>query len=123
MPGAALDGKACRGARTEQGGRVFLIGAISHEHGVILGQCQVADKRGEGPAARALLARLDAAGMVLTLDALHTTKATARLITQHLDAHYILILKGNQPLARAAAQALLTGPDTDWTATTATDDD
>ncbi|MFI6458790.1 ISAs1 family transposase [Streptosporangium amethystogenes] len=123
LPGAALDGKACRGARTEQGGRVFLVGAISHEHGVILGQCQVADKRGEGPAARALLARLDVAGTVLTLDALHTTKATARLITQHLDAHYILILKGNQPLARAAAQALLTGPDADWTATTAIDDD
>ncbi|WP_433367411.1 ISAs1 family transposase [Streptosporangium sp. CA-115845] len=123
LPGAALDGKACRGARTEQGGRVFLIGVISHEHGVILGQGQVADKRGEGPAARALLTRLDAAGMVLTLDALHTTKATARLITQQLDAHHILILKGNQPLARAAAQALLTGPDSGWRATTAIDDD
>ncbi|GAA3787437.1 ISAs1 family transposase [Sphaerisporangium flaviroseum] len=123
LPGAALDGKASRGARTADGGRVFLIGAISHEYGVILGQSQVADKRGEGPAARALLTRLDAAGMVLTLDALHTTKATARLITQQLDAHYILILKGNQPLARAAAQALLTGPDVDWSATTAIDDD
>ncbi|MER5623410.1 transposase family protein [Streptosporangium sp. NPDC002544] len=100
LPGAALDGKACRGARTEQGGRVFLVGAISHEHGVILGQCQVADKRGEGPAARALPARLNVAGTVLTLDALHTTKATARLITQHLDAHYILIVKGNQCATR-----------------------
>lgn len=53
--------------------------------------------------------------MVLTLDALHTTKATARLITQHLGSHYVLILKGNQSLARAAAHALLTGPDADWT--------
>ncbi|WP_329428028.1 ISAs1 family transposase [Streptosporangium sp. NBC_01495] len=123
LPGAALDGKALRGARTIDGGRVFLVGAISHEHGVILGQCQVAGKRGEGPAARALLPRLEVAGMVLTLDALHTTKATARLITQQLGAHYILILKGNQPLARAAAQALLTGPDADWTDTTSIDDD
>ncbi|GAA4195429.1 hypothetical protein GCM10022252_41200 [Streptosporangium oxazolinicum] len=48
---------------------------------MVLGQGQVADKRGEGPAARALPARLEVAGMVLTLDALHTTKATARLIT------------------------------------------
>ncbi|WP_442811530.1 ISAs1 family transposase [Streptosporangium sp. NBC_01755] len=100
LPGAALDGKACRGARTEQGGRVFLVGAISHEHGVILGQCQVAGKRGEGPAARTLLPRLEVAGTVLTLDALHTAKATARLITEQLDAHYVLILKGNHCATR-----------------------
>lgn len=90
---------------------------------MILGQRQVADKRGEGPAARALLPHLEVAGMVLTLDALHTTKATARLIIQQLNAHYVLILKGNQPLARTAAQALLTGPDANWTDTTAIDDD
>lgn len=54
-PAAAVDGKALHGARTADGGRVFLVGAISHEHGVILGQCQVASKKGEGPAARALL--------------------------------------------------------------------
>ncbi|MGW0536512.1 hypothetical protein [Streptomyces sp. NPDC003032] len=41
------------------------------------------------------------------MDALHTTKKTAALITEQLDAHYVLILKGNQPLAREAAQALL----------------
>ncbi|MGP3919013.1 ISAs1 family transposase [Nonomuraea sp. 10N515B] len=123
LPGAAVDGKACRGARTADGGRVFLVGAISHEHGVVLGQCQVAGKPGEGPAARALLAQLEVAGMVLTLDALHTTKATARLITKQLGAYYVLILTGNQPLARAAVQTLLTGPDTEWIATTAIDDD
>ncbi|WP_157594562.1 ISAs1 family transposase [Streptosporangium amethystogenes] len=121
--GAVLDGKASRGARTANGGRVFLIGAISHEHGVILGQGQVTDKRGEGTATRALLTRLDVAEMVLTLDALRTTKATARLITQQLNAHYILILKSNQPLARAAAQALLSGPDSEWSATTAVECD
>lgn len=123
LPGAALDGKVSRGAQSAEGGRVFLVGAISHEHGVILGQCRVADKRGEGPAARTLLLRLEVAGMVLTLDALHTTKATARLITEQLGAHYVLILKGNQPLARAAAHALLTGPDAEWSDTTAIDHD
>ncbi|MBG0815705.1 ISAs1 family transposase [Planomonospora sp. ID82291] len=123
LPGAALDGKSCRGARTADGGRVFLVGAISHEHGVILGQCQVAGKKGEGGAARALLGRMPVTGVVPTMDALHTTKATARLITERLDAHYVLILKGNQPLARAAAHALLSGPDSDWTQTTVTDDD
>ena len=32
-------------------------------------------------------------------------------------------MKGNQPIARATAQTLLTGPDTDWVATTAVEDD
>lgn len=70
-----------------------------------------------------LLAPLDVAGMVLTLDALHTTKKTARLITETLHAHYLLILKGNQPLARAAARLLLQGPDSEFTQTTAIEDD
>ncbi|WP_169317030.1 ISAs1 family transposase [Actinacidiphila oryziradicis] len=122
LPAAAVDGKALRGARTEQG-RVFLVGAIGHESGVLLGQRQVADKRGEGSAVRELLASLEVSGMVLTLDALHTTKKTARLITDELHARYVLILKGNQPLARAAAQALLASPDADWVQTTDIDED
>ena len=123
LPAAAVDGKALRGARTPEGGRVFLVAAIDHATGAVLGQRQVPSKRGEGAAARALLTGLRAPGMVWTLDALHTTKATARLITKDLHGHYILIIKGNQPIARDAAAALLSGPNTDWVATTATDDD
>jgi predicted transposase YbfD/YdcC len=122
LPAAALDGKALTGARTESG-RVFLVGAVDHAGGAVLGQRQVPDKRGEGEAARALLTQLDLAGRVFTLDALHTTKKTARLITGPLGGHYVLILKGNQPLARAAAQMLLTGTDADFTETTATETD
>jgi predicted transposase YbfD/YdcC len=122
LPAAAVDGKALRGARTAGGGRVFLIAAIDHATGAVLGQRQVGDKRGEGAAARDLLTGLRVPGMVWTLDALHTTKATARLITKDLHGHYVLIIKGNQPIARTAAAALLSGPDTDWT-TTAVEDD
>jgi predicted transposase YbfD/YdcC len=122
LPAAALDGKALTGARTESG-RVFLVGAIDHASGAVLGQVQVPDKRGEGEAARTLLTQLDLPGRVFTLDALHTTKKTARLITGSLGGHYVLILKGNQPLAHAAARMLLTGTDADFTETTATDDD
>ena len=122
LPAAAVDGKALRGARTPEGGRVFLVAAIDHATGAVLGQRQVGDKRGEGAAARDLLTGLRARGMVWTLDALHTTKATARLITTDLHGHYILI-KGNQPIARDAAAALLSGPNADWVATTATEDD
>ena len=60
-----------------------------------------------------MLSTLDT-GRVWTLDALHTTKKTARLITGPLRGHYILILKGNQPLAPQAAQALLSGTDTQF---------
>jgi predicted transposase YbfD/YdcC len=122
LPAAAVDGKAARGARTATG-PVFLVGAIAHVSGVILGQRQVSGKKGEGAQVGPLLAPLDAAGMVFTLDALHTTKKTARLITEDLRAHYLLILKGNQPLARAAAHALLTGTDAQFEETTAVDDD
>jgi predicted transposase YbfD/YdcC len=122
LSAAALDGKALTGART-QSGRVFLVGAIDHTSGAVLGQRQVPDKRGEGESARTLLTQLDLTGWVFTLDALHTTKKTARLITGPLQGHYVLILKGNQPLARAAAQTLLTGTDADFTETTATDDE
>ena len=123
LPAAAVDGKALRGARTPEGGRVFLVAAIDHATGAVLGQRQVGDKRGEGAAARDLLTGQDAPGMVWTLDALHTTKATARLITKDLHGHYILIIKGNQPIARDAAAALLSGPNADWVATTAIEDD
>lgn len=123
LPAAAVDGKALRGARTPEGGRVFLVAAIDHATGAVLGQHQVPSKRGEGAAARDLLTGLRAPGMVWTLDALHTTKATARLITTDLHGHYILIIKGNQPIARDAAAALLSGPDADWVDTSATEDD
>jgi predicted transposase YbfD/YdcC len=74
-------------------------------------------------AARDLLTGLNVPGMVWTLDALHTTKATARLITGELHGHYVLIIKGNQPIARATAAVLLAGPDTDWAETMAVEDD
>jgi predicted transposase YbfD/YdcC len=122
LPGAAVDGKALRGARTDAG-PVFLVAAIDHASGAVLGQRQVPSKRGEGVAARDLLTGLDVPGMVWTLDALHTTKATARMITKQLHGHYVLIIKGNQPIARATAQALLAGPDSEWINTTASEDD
>ncbi|EST38799.1 hypothetical protein N566_05475 [Streptomycetaceae bacterium MP113-05] len=121
LPAAAVDGKALTGART-QNGRVFLVGAVNHASGAVLGQAQVPDKRGEGEAARTLLTQLDLTGWVFTMDALHTTTKTARLITGPLNSHYVLILKGNQPLAQAAAHRLLTGADADFTQTTASEE-
>ncbi|HKT02746.1 MAG TPA: ISAs1 family transposase, partial [Rugosimonospora sp.] len=113
LSAAAIDGKLLHGTVTATG-RVFLVAAITHGTGIVLGQRQVPDKRGEGTVIESLLGGLDVAGMVLTLDALHTTKKTARLITGKLCAHYLLVLKSNQPLALRAAQALLSGTDTEF---------
>ena len=122
LPAAAIDGKLLHGTRTEAG-QVFLVAAVTHDRGVILGQRQVPDKRGENAVIADLLTPLDVAGMMLTLDALHSTKKTARLITGPLNAHYTLILKGNQPLALQAAQRLLSGTDTEFIDHTDIDDD
>jgi hypothetical protein len=62
LPAAAVDGKLLRGSVTPTG-RVFLA-AIGHYTGVVLGQRQVADKRGEGTVVESLLDGLDVAGMV-----------------------------------------------------------
>jgi predicted transposase YbfD/YdcC len=122
LPAAAIDGKLLRGSVTATG-RVFLVAAIGHGSGVVLGQRQVADKRGEGTAVPDLLTGLDVAGMLLTLDALHTTRKTARLITEVLHAHYLLILTANQPLTYQAAQALLSGIDARFAEATDTAED
>lgn len=114
LPAAAIDGKLLHGSRTPTG-QVFLVAAVTHGRAVVLGQRQVPDKRGESAVIPDLLAPLDVAGMMLTLDALHTSKKTARLITGPLNAHYMLILKGNQPLVLQAAQALLSGTNVEFT--------
>jgi len=112
LPAAAADGKLLHGSVTAAG-RTFLVAAIDHTTGIILRQRQVADKRGENTALQPLLSGM-APGRVWTLDALHTNKKTARLITGPLGGHYILFLKGNQPLALQAAQALLCGTDIEF---------
>jgi len=53
--------------------------------------------------------QMDLAGMCVTADAAHTTKANARQLTLYNGADYFLFLKGNQPHALAKAQQLLTG--------------
>ena len=58
LPAAAVDGKLLHGSATTSG-RAFLVAAIDHATGAVLGQRQVADKRGENTALRPLLSALD----------------------------------------------------------------
>ena len=52
---------------------------------------------------------MDLAGVCLTADAAHTTKANCRQLTQGNGADFFLFLKANQPLALAKAEQLLPG--------------
>ena len=78
-----LDGKAVRGARNADGTQVRLLAALAGPDAassVIAAQAAVGAKTNEVPVAKVVLGQLDLHGKVVTADALHTVKATARLI-------------------------------------------
>jgi len=55
------------------------------------------------------LPKMDLAGVCLTADAAHLTKANCRQLSQGNGAEFFLFLKANQPLALAKAEQLLPG--------------
>jgi predicted transposase YbfD/YdcC len=78
-----LDGKAVRGARNADGSQVRLLAALvgpDAASSVVAAQAAVGAKTNEVPVAAVVLGRLDLHGKLVTADALHTVKATARLI-------------------------------------------
>jgi predicted transposase YbfD/YdcC len=119
----ALDGKTVRGA-TNAGDPLHLFAAIIHGTGTVIAQTAVPTKKGEGTQLAPALGQIAqlraqhdgppgqhgdgpraAAGqtgpgklakIIVTADALHTTRATATQITRD-GGNYILIAKGNQP--------------------------
>jgi hypothetical protein len=72
-------------------------------------QVAVPQNTNEEAAVAAHLPKMDLAGICVTADAAHTTKANARQLTQGNGADYLMSLKGNQPHALAKAQQLLSG--------------
>ena len=59
--------------------------------------------------------------MVITADALHGQRETARMITEELGAHYVLFIKANQPSLLDAIMTRLNGTDAEFADTTWTD--
>ncbi len=102
----AVDGKTIRGASRHTGQTIHLLSAFLHDMGTVIAQCQVDCKTNEIPSARTLLAPLEIEGRLITLDAMHTQKTTARYITKDKRADYLLIAKDNQPTLRADIEAL-----------------
>jgi predicted transposase YbfD/YdcC len=73
---------------------------------VTLAQVEFGAKTNETTHFRPLLAPLDLAGAVVTFDALHSVKANISWLVETKKAHYIAVIKTNQPTAHAQLAAL-----------------
>jgi predicted transposase YbfD/YdcC len=101
----AVDGKTSRGARRAGGTRVHLLGVAEHG-GHLLDHLEVDIKHNETSHFTELLGPLDLAGAVVTFDALHTVRANLDWLATEKKAHYIAVLKQNQPLLYGRVKAL-----------------
>ena len=95
----AVDGKAVRGTRhaSSDGQAVHLLAALDQRAGAVLAQAGVDGKTNEITQFAPLLEPLDLAGCVITADAMHTQRAHAEFVVAEKEAHYILVVKKNQP--------------------------
>jgi len=101
----AVDGKTSRGARRADGTRVHLLGVAEHG-GRLLDHLEVDVKHNETSHFTELLGPLDLNGAVVTFDALHTVRANLDWLATKKKAHYIAVVKQNQPLLHARITAL-----------------
>jgi len=104
----ALDGKTLRGARHGEHPAPQLVAALSHNSGLVLGQMRVPDGSSEVPTARDLLTLFDLKGVVVTMDAAHTVKTTARQIIDQ-GGHYVLTVKNNNRILKRQLKDLKWG--------------
>ena len=104
----AVDGKTLRGARaTASDGRpVHLLAAMDHATRAVLAQQQVGGAPEEVPAFAPLLTTLDLAGTVVTADALQTHPDAAEFLVTDKQAHYLFVVKANQPTLLARCERL-----------------
>jgi len=98
--GVSLDGKTVRGSADGEAPAVHLLSACTHKEGVVLAEERVSEKTNEIPRAAPLLKDLDLEGSVVTADAMHTQRETARYIVEEKKADYLFTVKDNQPSLR-----------------------
>ncbi|WP_372443531.1 ISAs1 family transposase [Acidithiobacillus ferrooxidans] len=93
----AVDGKVLKGAVREDGSQVHLLSAFMHGQGATIAQKEIARKTNEIPELRSLLKDVDIQDKVVTADALHTQRKTARFLVEDKKADYLFTaVKGNQ---------------------------
>ena len=119
---AAVDGKTVCGAVRPDGSQVHLLSLFDVTTGCVRAQREIAAKTNEIPELAPAIAHLDLIGNVVTVDALHTQAETARYLAEDKKAHYLMIVKGNQPSLLAAVTEALAGPDSGFAGTTWTEE-
>ena len=92
----AGDGKRIRGANRNGDGHHETVTLVDHTSGAPVAMLGFADQGGELAALHDLLERIDIQDKIITLDALHTVRNTARRILSG-DADYVMAVKGNAP--------------------------
>ncbi|MEU8926211.1 ISAs1 family transposase [Kitasatospora sp. NPDC048545] len=92
----AVDGKAARGSRHGELPAAHLLAAMTGD-GLTVTQLRVPDKTNEITCFAALLEPFDLTGVTVTADALHTQRAHAHFLVEEKKAHYLLVVKANQP--------------------------
>ncbi len=91
----SIDGKTSRRSFDGDGRPIHLISAFASELGVVLGQLKTEEKSNEITAIPELLALLDIAGAVVTIDAMGCqSKIVEKIIEKEAD--YLIAVKGNQ---------------------------
>jgi len=95
---ALIRGYAARRRRPRERGPGRARGLLDH--------LEVGVKHNETSHFTELLERMDLAGAVVTFDALHTVRANLAWLVRDKNAHYIAIVKRNQPRLHAQVRAL-----------------
>lgn len=91
-----MDGKSARGSRQGQTPAAHLLAAMTGD-GRTVTQLRVPGKTNEITCFTALLEPYDLTGVTVTADALHTQRGHVRFLVEEMKAHYMLVVKANQP--------------------------
>ena len=81
---------------------MHLLSVLGVATGRVRAQREIDTKTHEIPELAPAIAHLDLIGTVVTVDALHTQAEPACHLAEDKHAHYMMIIKGNQPGRRAA---------------------
>ncbi len=102
----AVDCESPRGSARLSAGRRHLLSALTHHRARTPAQAEIGTKTNETAHLRPLLEPLDLTGAVVTLDAPHSVEANVTWLVETKNAHYIAVIKRNQPTAHWQLAAL-----------------
>jgi hypothetical protein len=86
----AVDGKEDRGAKAAGAPKAFVLRAVTHHAGILVGSRRIPDKTGEATNFQQLLEPLPLAGVLVTADAAQANRANATWITGVKNGHYLM---------------------------------